>query len=548
MSSLSPLALLALASPALAAPQGGACFIDELLPPSPAVGDEIGAAVDLYLRTAYVGAPGDDALGNDAGAAHVFGKSGYDWSLFATLYASDGEAGDRFGSAVALHGGWAFVGAPGDDDLGADAGAVWAYQRVGTAWQPAAKLTAGDGAAGAGFGGALAYDGGHLIVGARGADGAQPGAGAAYVFALQGGAWTQGAKLTGSDAQSGDLFGHSVGVSGASVVVGAPGYGFNHQRGLAYAYDLAGGAWVETRLQPDPWDPQPEYGYGVAIDGDRIVVNSFRNIDHVPTGAFFAWTRLAGAWTQTTFTEGQITPGQTFGTSIALEGDLLAVGEPGTATVWTFRATGTGPTAWTQDEGFHVGTGDGFWFGRALALYDGDLLVGAPGNAAGGVSGAAYSFLAGALCPDAYCGGTSFALCPCLNAQAFPNNGCKNSTGWGGYLYLTDGLPSVAQDSLTFAALRLPPNQFGVLFLGDVQAPAPFGDGLRCAGGAHTHRFAPQQASAVGDLVAGPGLFAAAGGLAAGDVRGFQFWYRDPTGPCGSAFNTTNALRVELVP
>ena len=38
-------------------------------------------------------------------------------------------------------------------------------------------------------------------------------------------------------------------------------------------------------------------------------------------------------------------------------------------------------------------------------------------------------------------------------------------------------------------------------------------------------------------------------GYAAGDVRYFQTWYRDPTGgPCGAGFNLTNGMSAAFAP
>ena len=32
-----------------------------------------------------------------------------------------------------------------------------------------------------------------------------------------------------------------------------------------------------------------------------------------------------------------------------------------------------------------------------------------------------------------------------------------------------------------------------------------------------------------------------------GEVKHYQFWYRDPTGPCGAGFNLSNGLSIHLI-
>ncbi|MFT5152817.1 MAG: hypothetical protein ACI841_002816, partial [Planctomycetota bacterium] len=48
-----------------------------------------------------------------------------------------------------------------------------------------------------------------------------------------------------------------------------------------------------------------------------------------------------------------------------------------------------------------------------------------------------------------------------------------------------------------------------------------------------------------GDASWGPGL-GAVGGWLPGDTRNFQIWYRDPSGPCSTAFNLSNAYSVQF--
>jgi hypothetical protein len=56
------------------------------------------------------------------GSVYVYGSVGNVWSRQAKLLAADGSAYDVFGSAVALYGNTAIVGAYNDDDRGTDSG------------------------------------------------------------------------------------------------------------------------------------------------------------------------------------------------------------------------------------------------------------------------------------------------------------------------------------------------------------------------------------------------------------------------------------------
>jgi len=140
---------------------------------------------------------------------------------------------------------------------------------------------------------------------------------------------------------------------------------------------------------------------------------------------------------------------------------------------------------------------------------------------------------------------------PCGNPD--PGAGCANSTGSGASIAVS-GMPSVILDTLTLTASPLPPGQFGIYFMGPNQIDLPFGDGRRCVGG-QVFRYAPINSGPGGTITIGPGIaalamsrFPVAGHIAAGQQWNFQCWYRDPSGPCGFAFNTSTGIGVAFTP
>ena len=64
--------------------------------------DEFGYSVAIDGDTIVAGAYKEDTGGTDAGAAYVFTRSGTSWSQQAKIQSSDIEAGDMFGSSVAI--------------------------------------------------------------------------------------------------------------------------------------------------------------------------------------------------------------------------------------------------------------------------------------------------------------------------------------------------------------------------------------------------------------------------------------------------------------
>jgi hypothetical protein len=171
------------------------------------------------------------------------------------LTSSEGDTNHIFGGSVALSadGSTALVGAQGGNG---GRGAAYVFVRPAGGWATAtetARLTASDAATGDFFGGsvALSADGATALVGALFDDGAHSNQGSAYVFTRPVGGWastTETAHLTASDAATGDFFGVSVALSGngATALVGAfqDDVGSTINQGSAYVFVRPGGGWI----------------------------------------------------------------------------------------------------------------------------------------------------------------------------------------------------------------------------------------------------------------------------------------------------------------
>lgn len=368
-------------------------------------GDSFGVSVAIDGAFAVVGAPNG---GPDTGSAYVYVRSGDTWVLSLQLppagpvVAADvriaASAGDRFGSAVALHGGHAVIGAPGDDDARADAGAAYVYERCPPfdactqPWREMAKLTANDAAQGDDFGVSVAISGDHAIVGASFDDAAT---GSAYLFRRSGDSWFQFDKLTADDAASGDLFGTSVAVSGDHAIVGAPGAGAS---GAAYVFRRNGASWDQVvELIADDVAPASRFGASVAISSAHAIVGA-PDDDAGGTlgfaGSAYVFRRNGDAWDRIDELVARDAAGfDGFGSSVAISGDDAMVGAPGggdeanAGSAYVFRRIGD---AWTEvDELTASDAAQDDFFGTSVAIGGDFAISGAPTD---GAPGSIYLF------------------------------------------------------------------------------------------------------------------------------------------------------------
>jgi hypothetical protein len=472
------------------------------------------------------------------------------------LTPSDSQAQDAFGGSVAIQGDLLAVGAQFDDDLGTNSGSVYVFTRSAGVWTQAAKITAPDGQAHDEFGVSIALDGGRLIVGSFRSDGptgrstrARPTCSRA---AARAGACSR-SSLRATDVRGPprherrdrrrprdrrrverrpERRSHGLGLRlplgrrdverGAEAPARGPARGRRlrlvrrdrrrprgrrataaqngnlSEPGSAYVFLRAGSSWSqEQKLTSSAPELEGHFGQSVVLEGDRLVVGA-------PGEANAVWPPLpserAASWTEDTLVS-PLGSGQyrRFGWSIALQGDVLAVG------AWNEEVPFLGAGACSSTRRWN-----GSWFkdsrlsasdaqpedhlGNAVALSGFDVLAGAwNDNTDGGVdAGSAYLFAA--IPNDTF--GNSFCFgdgtgtpCPCGNTSAVgAGQGCRNSSEQGADLDAW-GSTSVAADDLRIGLSHMniaPPGSVpGILAVGDNALNGgmgvPFGAGLRCS-------------------------------------------------------------------
>ena len=242
----------------------------KLLPADGVANDRFGFSVAIEGSLVLVGSYLDDDLGAGSGSAYLFEAS--TGAQLHKFVASDGAGGDNFGQAVALAGGLALVGAPGDDDLGGGSGAVYVFDTFSGA--ELRKLVPNDGNAGAAFGRAVTASGDLALIGAHTDDDNGAASGSAYLFTPSTG--QQRLKLLPDDGAANDRFGWAVGLGGGVALVGAwrdlgdsPGV----EEGSAYFFDASSGAQLSKVSNFGP--PRAErFGYAVAVGGTWSAVGA----------------------------------------------------------------------------------------------------------------------------------------------------------------------------------------------------------------------------------------------------------------------------------
>ncbi|MCF8307023.1 MAG: IPT/TIG domain-containing protein [Ignavibacteriales bacterium] len=370
--------------------------------------DEFGFSVSISGDDAIVGAHLEDAGGSDAGAAYIYKRDQNGiWNQVTKLTASDSEAGDNYGFSVSISGNYAIVGAYTEDTGGNNAGAAYVYKRSenGT-WSQATKLIASDAQADDAFGAKVSISGNYALVTSVFEDAGGTNAGAAYVYTPdESGNWAEVNKLTASDPAASDQFGSSAAISGDYLIVGASTkFTLGPSAGAAYIFKRdASGNWSQTaKLTASDGETGDQFGGSVAISGEYAIISAvFEDAAGSNAGAAYIFKRNEnGAWLQVDkITASDAQAGDEFGSTVSISGDYAIVGvykedaagnDAGAAYVYNRQSGGN----WTEVKKLTASDAQASsFFGFSVAISGDYALVGAQwADAGANNAGAAYMF------------------------------------------------------------------------------------------------------------------------------------------------------------
>ena len=454
--------------------------------------DQFGWSVAVSGDTMVIGAIGEDSLaagvngdqtsnsGDIPGAAYVFVRQDGNWVQQAYLKASNPGNVDNFGYSVAISGNRIVVGAPNEKSnatgVNGDqsnnsllyAGAAYIFVRQESGWVQEAYLKASNTDAEDQFGRSVAISGDTVVIGAHvessdgsGVNGSQGNnalyyaTGAAYVFVRdpEQGNWSQQAYLKAANndgcciGERRDIFGHSVAISGDTIVVGAawedssatgvngdPNNNNTEDSGAAYVFVRNGTTWTQQAyLKASNTGFGDGFGWAVAVSGDTIAVgapferggatgvNGEDNDNVYGAGAAYIFVRQGTAWSQQAYLKSSkhfsLGPGSgvfdLFGYEIDLSGDTVVVSNQGetsdaigingemnngraiaSGAAYVFARRGTNWTTQAFLKASNTHAGDEF--GRAVAVSGHTVVIGShqENSNATGVNGDQSNFAA----------------------------------------------------------------------------------------------------------------------------------------------------------
>jgi hypothetical protein len=316
----------------------------------------------------------------------------------ATIFDNNSSQDQKFGNRVAAYDNLVAV-APRNSEQTIY---IYEYSEINGSLNPKFEVRPGDLNQGSHFSGgfseAMAFDNGHLAVGAHDAYiNNRWGAGAVYLFDINGSVPYQLGKISASDGTDYDNFGRSVDLRGNLIVVGAPNddaEGYN-ESGSAYVFRKESNGTITEIAKltlPEP-NSNDYFGSAVAVGDNMVAIGAYEadytlNGQHYNAAGKVFLYKIDGntvSLVQTLKAPTPHTSSHYFGYSLSISGNRLVVGEFGrhnqiyghhTGAVYLYEIENEGTAQLKATIHSAVPRSDG-QFGKTVNLSGNRLVVGA---------------------------------------------------------------------------------------------------------------------------------------------------------------------------
>lgn len=301
-----------------------------------------GGTSPSQVRVSFTGttvAISDSSVSSELGEGVVHVSRRYPTGTWGghLLYPHHGVAFVGFGKSVSAYGDSILVGGEDGATLFTKHGDRWDIEQdFPTVYTPFPIESIGD----------VRLFGDMVLIHQRLHDGPVPDIGQVHVFRRCHG-WAYSQKIELVSGTTGDEFGRVIITDGQSLFVGSPGNhtSFINDRGAVYRYEDDGTKFVpkQTLTPPEP-SAGAAFGTSIAYDGDLLAIGApgFAGVFSTPmpgAGAVILYVPYMGQWVRRhTIYEPNPTPGSNFGKLIALDDGWLTV------------ATNTGAYAFRVDD------------------------------------------------------------------------------------------------------------------------------------------------------------------------------------------------------
>jgi hypothetical protein len=286
-----------------------------------------GTSIAIDGDIAVIGCPIGTGNGWASGMAIVYRLVDNVWLREAELIANDGAIGDMMGVSVDVSNGRVIAGAWFNNHAGTNSGAAYMFEQVDGKWVQTAKLIASDAAPQDTFGRRVAINDDVCIVSAPLDDDNGESSGSVYVFQYDGD-WFQLQKINTKAGLPSDQFGLGLAMDGERIVVGSPWY--DEGRGRAHVFDRGDVMFFESEVLIDPNGASMDnFSFGLDVDGDTIAIGSYLDDDVAEdSGSLFVFEKEKAQWIlqQQIVPSGKLVEGEEFAVSVAIDNEILLVG------------------------------------------------------------------------------------------------------------------------------------------------------------------------------------------------------------------------------